>query len=84
MEEVNISKKVTMEETRKQLLKELEVLEKVNEILNNIDKIMAELGDICYSARELMPQVRKDLIGQCSEIQKKLYKLYDIISDTVY
>ncbi|CAJ31512.1 conserved hypothetical protein [Betalipothrixvirus acidiani] len=84
MEEVNISKKVTMEETRKQLLKELEVLEKVNEILDSVNKIMGEISDTCHMAIESMPQVRKDLIEQCSNVQKQLYKLYDIISDTVY
>ncbi|CAJ31635.1 hypothetical protein AFV7_gp16 [Betalipothrixvirus pezzuloense] len=84
MQEGNVTIKVTEEETRKRLEKELEKLEKVNEILDNVNKVMAELSDTCHMAIESMPSVRKELIEQCSNVQKQLYKLYDIISDTVY
>ncbi|MCY0877035.1 MAG: hypothetical protein OWT28_12320 [Firmicutes bacterium] len=84
MEEENITKKITMEETRRQLLKELEVLEKVNKTLDKIVTIMGEISDVCDEIKMAHPEIRKSAIAKCSEIQKKVRELYSIVSDTVY
>lgn len=100
MSEENITKRITEEETRKQLIKESEMIENTYETVKELIELWSHQDDVCIEiyqmieryedtlirekGREKFLQMRTEIHNLCMNAHKSLLQLEQVFADLFY